>query len=58
MFSPGGLDFTRDVDQQLDEQLSAANIRHMFELIPGQLHTMFVWRPALYNFVQKIFTRP
>jgi len=37
------------------EILNAAGIRHTFELIPGGIHSFDVWRPALYNFVQKIF---
>jgi enterochelin esterase-like enzyme len=40
---------------QIDSLLNGAGIRHIFELIPGGIHSMDVWRPALYNFVQKIF---
>ena len=40
---------------QIDSLLNGAGIRHTFELIPGGIHSFDVWRPALYNFVQKIF---
>lgn len=39
---------------QIDSLLNGAGIRHTFELIPGGIHSFDVWRPALYNFVQKI----
>jgi enterochelin esterase-like enzyme len=35
-------------------QLRESNIQHVYTLLPGS-HNMFVWRPALYNFLQKIF---
>jgi enterochelin esterase-like enzyme len=54
----GGQDIALPFTQAFAQQLDAAGIHHVFEVIPGQLHTMFVWRPALYNFVQHIFTRP
>lgn len=41
---------------QIDSLLTAAGVRHTFELIPGGIHSFDVWRPALYNFAKKIFT--
>jgi enterochelin esterase-like enzyme len=41
--------------QQFDNQLTDLHIRHVFELVPGGIHSMDVWRPALYEFVQHIF---
>jgi enterochelin esterase-like enzyme len=40
---------------QIDSLLNTAGIRHTFELIPGGIHSYDVWRPALFNFAQKIF---
>ena len=45
---------TGPTTKQLDSQLSALNIQHVYTVIPGT-HSMFVWRPALSNFLQKIF---
>ena len=36
-------------------QLKQANIQHAYMLVPGGTHSMFVWRPALYHFLQKVF---
>jgi enterochelin esterase-like enzyme len=41
--------------QQLDAELTQLNIRHIYQVVPGGIHSMDVWRPALYNFVQHIF---
>ena len=41
-------------NQQFDSQLRALNIQHVYTVMPGT-HSMFVWRPALSNFLQKIF---
>ena len=35
-------------------QLRELNIEHVYTVLPGA-HNMFVWRPALYGFLQKIF---
>ena len=38
-------------------QLKQANLQHVFTLMPGGTHSMFVWRPALCSFLQQIFQR-
>jgi enterochelin esterase-like enzyme len=40
--------------KQLDGQLTTLNLQHVYTVMPGT-HSMFVWRPALSNFLQKIF---
>jgi enterochelin esterase-like enzyme len=45
---------TGPTTKQLDSQLRTLNIQHVYIVIPGT-HSMFVWRPALSNFLQKIF---
>ena len=37
-----------------EDQLRALNIQHVYTVMPGT-HSMFVWRPALANFLQEIF---
>jgi enterochelin esterase-like enzyme len=37
-----------------DAELTRLNIRHGYTVVPGT-HSMFVWRPALSNFLQQIF---
>jgi enterochelin esterase family protein len=39
---------------EFDGQLRALNIKHVYTVMPGT-HSMFVWRPALANFLQEIF---
>ena len=39
---------------EFESQLRALNIQHVYTVIPGT-HSMFVWRPALSNFLQEIF---
>ena len=39
----------------LENQLNQANVKHDYTVVPGGTHSMFVWRAALYNFLQKIF---
>ena len=39
---------------ELEAQLKQANLEHIYTVVPGT-HSMFVWRPALNNFLQKIF---
>ena len=34
--------------------LRALNVQHVYTVVPGT-HSMFVWRPALSNFLQEIF---
>ena len=45
---------TGPMTKQLDGQLTTLNIQHVYTVMPGT-HSMFVWRPALCNFLQKIF---
>jgi enterochelin esterase-like enzyme len=40
---------------EFEGQLRALNIKHVYTVLPGT-HSMFVWRPALANFLQEIFT--
>jgi enterochelin esterase family protein len=39
---------------QFENWLRALNIKHVYTVMPGT-HSMFVWRPALANFLQEIF---
>src|SRR5271166_5130875 len=39
---------------EFEAQLKQANIQHLYTVMPGA-HSMFVWRPALSNFLQEIF---
>jgi enterochelin esterase-like enzyme len=40
---------------KFEDQLKQENIQHVYTLLPGGTHSMFVWRPALYSFLQQIF---
>jgi enterochelin esterase-like enzyme len=39
---------------EFESQLRELNIQHVYTVLPGT-HSMFVWRPALANFLQEIF---
>ncbi len=39
---------------EFESQLRALNIQHVYTVVRGT-HSMFVWRPALTNFLQEIF---
>jgi enterochelin esterase-like enzyme len=39
---------------KFEDQLKQANVQHVYTLLPGGTHSMFVWRSALYSF-QQIF---
>ena len=39
---------------EFESQLRELNIQHVYTVLPGT-HSMFVWRPALSNFLQEIF---
>jgi enterochelin esterase-like enzyme len=41
---------------QFEKWLRELNIKHVFTVLPGT-HSMFVWRPALANFLQEIFKK-
>ena len=38
-----------------EAELKQANVKHGYTLIHGGTHSMFVWRPALCDFLQKVF---
>ena len=40
---------------KFEDQLKQANVQHTYTVLPGETHSMFVWRPALANFLQEIF---
>jgi enterochelin esterase-like enzyme len=40
---------------EFEARLKQANVQHVYTLLPGGTHSMFVWRPALYHFLQQIF---
>jgi enterochelin esterase-like enzyme len=40
---------------KFEDQLKQANVEHTYTVLPGETHSMFVWRPALANFLQEIF---
>ena len=40
---------------KFEDQLKQENVQHVFTLLPGGTHSMFVWRSALYNFLPQIF---
>jgi len=44
------------VNTDFDAELTRLNVRHGYTVVPGT-HSMFVWRPALAHFLQRIFTR-
>src|SRR4029077_1968519 len=51
----GDNDFvTGTATTEFESQLRALNIQHIYTVVPGD-HSMLVWRPALSNFLQKIF---
>ena len=39
-----------------DAELTRLKVRHGYTVVPGT-HSMFVWRPALAQFLQQVFTR-
>jgi enterochelin esterase-like enzyme len=40
---------------EFESRLKQANVQHVYTTLPGGTHSMFVWRPALSSFLQKIF---
>jgi enterochelin esterase-like enzyme len=40
-----------------EAQLKQANVQHVYTVVPGGTHSMFVWRNALSDFLQEIFKR-
>jgi enterochelin esterase-like enzyme len=45
---------TGPTDTAFESQLHDLKIQHVYTVMPGT-HSMFVWRPALSNFLQEIF---
>jgi enterochelin esterase-like enzyme len=41
--------------QRLEDQLTQVKVHNVYQIVPGGIHSMDLWRPALYNFVQHIF---
>jgi enterochelin esterase-like enzyme len=51
----GDNDFkTGPATPEFESQLRELKIQHVYTVVPGT-HSMFVWRPALSNFLQEIF---
>ena len=46
-----------DETRMVEERLKQASIQHTYTIVPGGTHSMFVWRLALFNFLQQIFKR-
>jgi enterochelin esterase-like enzyme len=40
---------------KFQDRLKQANVQHVYTLLPGGTHSMFVWRAALHSFLQQIF---
>jgi enterochelin esterase-like enzyme len=40
---------------EFEARLKEANVQHVYTVLPGGTHSMFVWRPALYSFLQQLF---
>jgi enterochelin esterase-like enzyme len=55
VYEPQGTTVT-DMTKQFEIQLRASNIKHVYTVMPGT-HSMFVFRPALANFLQEVFKK-
>jgi enterochelin esterase-like enzyme len=42
---------------EFEDRLKQAKVEHVYTIIPGGTHSMFVWRPALKSFLEQIFRR-
>jgi enterochelin esterase-like enzyme len=42
---------------EFEARLKQANVQHVYTILPGGTHSMFVWRPALKSFLELIFQR-
>ena len=40
---------------EFEDRLKQAKVEHVYTILPGGTHSMFVWRPALKSFLQQIF---
>jgi enterochelin esterase-like enzyme len=38
-----------------EARLKQTNIQHAYTVLPGGTHSMFVWRPALHDFLEDVF---
>jgi enterochelin esterase-like enzyme len=42
---------------EFEARLKEAKVEHVYTVLPGGTHSMFVWRPALKSFLEQIFRR-
>jgi enterochelin esterase-like enzyme len=42
---------------EFEDRLKQARVEHVYTILPGGTHSMFVWRPALKSFLEQIFRR-
>ncbi len=42
---------------EFEARLKEAKVEHVYTILPGGTHSMFVWRPALKSFLEQIFQR-
>jgi enterochelin esterase-like enzyme len=42
---------------EFEARLNQAKVEHVYTVVPGGTHSMFVWRPALKSFLEQIFRR-
>jgi enterochelin esterase-like enzyme len=42
---------------EFEARLKEAHVEHVYTVLPGGTHSMFVWRPALKSFLEQIFQR-
>jgi enterochelin esterase-like enzyme len=40
---------------EFEGRLKQANVQHVYTLLPGGTHSLFVWRPGSLVFLQQIF---
>jgi enterochelin esterase-like enzyme len=40
---------------EFEAELNQAGVKHVYPVITGGTHSMFFWRPTLYDFLQKVF---
>jgi enterochelin esterase family protein len=50
----GADDFIRFLEDALDQALTQAGVEHTYTLVPEGDHSMFVWRPALRDFLRAL----
>jgi enterochelin esterase-like enzyme len=40
---------------EFEAELNQVGVKHVYTVIHGGTHSMSVWRPALYDFLQQVF---